>query len=395
MRSRAAAWLAGGVGALVLRATPLAEASSSASTAEPKPRPRLRLQRDASAFYIPPASESNLLLFAGNASTSLAAETSVLLGVQLGRVNCSRFADGEVSIQVMDNVRGKDCYVVQSLGPPVNESLLELIFLVTTLRRASAGKISVVLPYLGYTRHARGGKEAHEASPVAAADVAKMLTVAGVDRVFTVDVHHLQVSGFFNRVPVDDIDPSGIAVPYFLKKNLVSPCVVSPDHDGVQRSKRFRDLLLQHGVLDASLAVVVDQRKRAEKTEPLVGDATLESNFELVGDVRGKDCIIRDDIMESGRRVEYASQMLRRAGARRIFAFSTHALMLAEGFTRIERSAVSEVVCTNTLPLKTMHPKVQQLSVAALLAETIRRSHNNESISEIFRPAAAAQQQSS
>jgi ribose-phosphate pyrophosphokinase len=237
---------------------------------------------------------------------------------------------------------------------------------------------------LGYTRHARAGKEVGEVSPIAAADVARMLTVAGVDRVFIVDVHHTQINGFFERIPVDDLDPSGISIPYFLKKHLVSPVVVSPDHDGVQRSKRFRDLLLQHGMSDASLAVVVDQRRRVDKQDVAVDDPLFDANFELVGDVKNRDCIIRDDIIESGRRVEYAAEKLKRAGAARVFAFSTHALLSKEAYNRIERSAVTEVVCTNTLPLKQHAQKVQPLSVAALLAETIRRVHHGESISEIF-----------
>jgi ribose-phosphate pyrophosphokinase len=189
---------------------------------------------------------------------------------------------------------------------------------------------------------------------------------------------------------VDDLDVAGIAVPYFLKKHLTAPVIVAPDHDGVQRAKRFRDLLLQHGLKDVSLAIVVDQRRRADKQDVGVDDALFDANFELVGDVQGKDCIIRDDIIESGRRVEYAAEKLRRAGASRVFAFCTHAVLSKEAYNRIERSSVVEVVCTNTLPLKQQAAKIQPLSVAALLAETIRRVHVKQSVSELFSPGGGA-----
>jgi len=337
-------------------------------------------------IYVRTADDNSFAVFTGNANEHLAREVAMILNMQLGRASVGRFADGEVHIKVLDNVRWKDTYVIQSLSPPVNESLMELLLLVTTLRRASARSITAIIPYFGYSRHSRTPPALENADdkgkrPVAAADVAKLLTVAGVDRVVFVDVHHAQITGFFGRTPVDDLEVSGIAARYFRLKHLRSPVVVAPDHDAVQRAKRFRDTLIANGHQDASLAIVVDQRRKGSPTDA----ADYDKDFDLVGDVAGKDCIIRDDIIESAQRVVHAAEKLKRAGANRVYAFTTHPLLTDSAFEAIEDcSSLVEVVCCNTVPLKKMSDKVRELSVGALLAETIRRINQNESVTAMF-----------
>ena len=371
---------------------PTAAATTTTTTTTPEPR-----QKNEGEHHAPPQ------LFAGTANADLAASVASHLGVALGRAAVGRFADGEVSIQILDNVRGRDVYVLQSMSPPVNESLVELLLMVTTLRRASANRITAVIPYFAFTRpaHARGpgsssGKDGDAgATPIAAADVANMLVVAGVDHVVIVDVHHTQTNGFFGRIPVDDLDVVGIAAPFFKRKDLIAPVVVAPGHDAVGRAKRFRDELIRQGVSDAGLAVVVDQRRRGSGAGSSKADMDIERSFELVGDVAGKDCIVRDDISESGYRLTNAAARLKRAGARRVFGFVTHPLMTPDALKRIdEAEEIVEVVCMDTIPKRGgAHPQMQMqvrdakvayLSIAPLLAETIKRLHANQSVSEMY-----------
>lgn len=330
-------------------------------------------------LYIPASDHSAFTIFSGNANERLANEVAMLLGMQLGRVKLDRFADGEVNIQVLDNVRGKDCFVIQSLSNPVNESVMDMLLMTSCLRRASAKQITAVIPYFPYTR-------ARSATPndkpfVAAADLAKMLTVAGVDRVVLVDVHSKQVQGFFGLTPADDLDVSGVAAEYFTFKRLRNPVIVSPDHDGVQRATKFRDLLMQNGTYeDVALAIVVDQRK--DKSLP---PAAGLDDFDLVGEVAGRDCIIRDDIGETGQRIVCAAKKLKEKGANRVFAYITHPLFTSQAIDDLEEeNGLEEVVCLNTVPLRRMSNKVRQLSVGWLLAESVRRIHENKSLSVLF-----------
>jgi len=360
---------------------------------------------DGSRYYIPPAEESRMKIFSGNANWHLANEISMHLGTQLGRAAVRRFPDGEVSVHVLDNVRGKDVFLVQPLAPPVNENLMELLLLTTTLRRSSARRITAVIPYYGYCRSTHKNK--NERTPIAAADVAKMLQVAGVDRVIAVDLHHAQIQGFFGpSTPVDNLDVSSLAIPYFKTKFLRSPVIVSPDPNGAARAKVFRDKLIKSKI-DASLAVIVDHNSKKRGWEEDQGDVDAAVNLntindwtfqqlegiELVGDVTGKDVIIFDDMIESGARITRAAKKLKLAGARRVFAFATHGLFLGKAYERIEKSDLIEVVCVNTVPLRTINVggvnswvysnKVHQLSVAALLAEAIRRIHKKQSVTEL------------
>lgn len=379
---------------------------------------------DGSSFYIPPSAEESKIkmkIFSGNGNWHLANEISMHLGVQLGRATVKRFPDGEVSVNIHDNVRGKDVFVVQPLSPPVNENLMELVLMVTTLRRSSARRITAVIPYYGYCRTTT--KTGEGRTPIAAADVARMLQVAGVDRVIAVDLHHDQIKGFFGpNTPVDNLDVSSLAIPYFSSKFLKRPVVVSPDANGAARAKVFRDKLIRHKI-DASLALIVDhasmrrgwEAKAKAAKEAAKGAGATEAGaeekpddnsdasrdwlpselegMELVGDVAGRDCIIFDDIIDSGGRITRAAKKLKMQGARRVFCFATHGLFLGHANERIDHSELIEVVCVNTVPLATSTTrgvrswvysnKVHQLSIAALLAETIRRINKKKSVSNL------------
>jgi len=353
---------------------------------------------DGSRFYIPPANETKMKIFSGNGNWHLANEVSMHLGTQLGRATVKRFADGEVSVNILDNVRGKEVFVIQPLGPPVNENLMELLLMVTTLRRSSAKSITAVIPYYGYCRADK--KQGNSRGPIAAADVAKMLQVAGVDRVIAVDLHSSQIQGFFGPgTPVDNLDVSSLAIPYFQTKFLRNPVVVSPDANGAARAKIFRDKLIKHK-MDATLALIVDHNAKSrgwekEQKDSTINDWTEEQleGMDLVGDVNGCDCIIFDDMVDSGGRLTRAAKKLKLQGARRVFAFATHGLFLGNAYTRIEKSDLIEVVCVNTTPLATSTTrgvnswvysnKVHQLSVAALLAEAIRRINKKQSVAKL------------
>eukprot|EP01029_Cantina_marsupialis_P019792 TRINITY_DN4603_c0_g1_i2.p1 TRINITY_DN4603_c0_g1~~TRINITY_DN4603_c0_g1_i2.p1 ORF type:complete len:378 (-),score=132.60 TRINITY_DN4603_c0_g1_i2:60-1193(-) len=212
---------------------------------------------DGTSFFVKPANLSKLKVFSGNANYPLAHEIAMHLGTQLGRASVRRFSDGEVSVNVHDSIRGSDVYVIQPTCPPVNENLMELIFMVSCMRRASADKITAIIPYFGYGRSDQAGKKT---CTIAAADVAKMLETAGVDRVLTINLHNSQISGFFApEIPVDDLDVSSVAIPYFQTKFLRDPVVVSPDAAGAGRAKRFQDQLQKHG-FNCAMAVVVDHK---------------------------------------------------------------------------------------------------------------------------------------
>jgi len=364
----------------------------SESESEPEPTKHKLKKRldDGSQFYIPPSDTSKMKVFSGNGNWHLANEISMHLGTQLGRATVKRFADGEVSVNIHDNVRGKDVFVIQPLGPPVNENLMELLLMITTLRRASARKITAVIPYFGYSR--QSGKMDGK-TPIAAADVAKMLSVAGADRIIAIDLHNAQIQGFFGpETPVDNLDVSGIAIPYFETKFLQKPVIVSPDANGAARAKTFRDKLIRHG-MDASLAVLIDHNE-AKRGSPARSEEKNINEMELVGDVAGCDCVIFDDMIDSGRSVTRCTEKLKQLGAKRVFAFATHGLFLSGAYERIEKSDLIEVVCVNTVPLQTTQVagvsswtysgKIHQLSVAALLAEAIRRIQNKQSLSYLF-----------
>jgi ribose-phosphate pyrophosphokinase len=337
----------------------------------------------------PTISEDTISVFAGNSNRPLAMEISQHLGIPLGRLQLGRFADGEVSVKVLDHVRGKDVYIVQSTCPPVNEHLMELLFLISTMRRASAKRITAVIPYYGYGRQDR---KMSSRVPISAADVARLLENMGVDRVIACDLHCGQIQGFFGpQVPVDNLECSIVSLDYFAQENLVNPVIVSPDAGGVYRAKKFQGFMTTE-TQNPMLAMIIKQRIEAGKID----------RMDLVGSVQGSDCVIVDDIIDTAGTLCTAAEQLKIHGAKRVYAFATHGLFSKDALRRIENSPLHKVIVTNTIPLPGVDiqstiaklspervgetKKVHQVSVGALIGEAIRRLHSKESLSQLFYP---------
>lgn len=319
---------------------------------------------------------SRIKLFTGNANIPLATDIANHLGMSLGKMEVSHFADGEVNVMVNENVRGKDVYIVQPTSPPVNETLMELLLMISTMRRASARKITAVIPYYGYARQDR---KMQARVPISAADVARLLEAMGVDRVVAVDLHCGQIQGFFGpRVPVDNLDGGTVGVSYFGDMDLVNPVVVSPDAGGVYRAKKFREALSKKYEVDSGLAMIVKQRAKANQIE----------SMDLVGSVDGCDAIIVDDMVDTAGTLCKAAEVLKEFGARRVFAFCSHGVLSGPAAERISKSCLTELVVLDTVPLSEesqMTGKITQLSVGPLLAQAIYNIHNKKSISALFK----------
>ncbi|CAB9502961.1 Ribose-phosphate pyrophosphokinase [Seminavis robusta] len=318
-----------------------------------------------------------LKIFSGNGNMSLALEIAKNLGINLGKATVGRFADGEVNVVIHENVRGKDVYVIQPTCTPVNDNLMELLLMVSTLRRASARRITVVIPYYGYARQDR---KMQARVPISAADVARLMEAMGVDRVIAVDLHCGQIQGFFGpRVPVDNLDGGIVGLDYFGSKDLHNPVVVSPDAGGVYRAKKFKEGLEQkYDMQDIGLAMIVKQRARAGSVDQM----------DLVGDVKDCDCIMVDDMIDTAGTLCKAADVLVASGARRVFAFASHGLLSGPGNDRIAHSKMEEVVILNTIPTspqRAANEKLTELSVAPLLAQAIFNIHAKKSISALFK----------
>lgn len=318
-----------------------------------------------------------LKIFSGNGNMSLALEIAKNLGINLGKATVGRFADGEVNVVIHENVRGKDVYVIQPTCSPVNDNLMELLLMVSTLRRASARRITVVIPYYGYARQDR---KMQARVPISAADVARLMESMGVDRVIAVDLHCGQIQGFFGpRVPVDNLDGGIVGLDYFGSKDLHNPVVVSPDAGGVYRAKKFKEGLEQkYEMHDLGLAMIVKQRARAGSVDQM----------DLVGDVKDCDCILVDDMIDTAGTLCKAADVLVASGARRVFAFASHGLLSGPGNDRIAHSKMEEVVILNTIPTspqRAANEKLTELSVAPLLAQAIFNIHAKKSISALFK----------
>jgi ribose-phosphate pyrophosphokinase len=307
----------------------------------------------------------DLQLFAGGANVPLALEVAEYLGIPLGGMELKRFADGEVRVMITESVRGHDCFVIQPTARPVNENLMELLVIIDALRRASARRITAVIPYYGYARQDRKfrGRE-----PITAKLVANLLTVAGVDRVVTMDLHAGQIQGFFD-IPVDHLTAAPLLADYFRQKQLEDVVVVSPDVGGVARA---RDLAARLG---APLAIV-DKRR----PEPNVAEAV-----NVIGRVSGKVAIIMDDIVDTGGTLVESAGALMDRGAKAVYACCTHAILSGEAPRRIQESLLEELAVTNTMDQRGhLGPKLKVISVAPLLGEAIRRIHCDLSVSELF-----------
>ncbi|MBI2902432.1 MAG: ribose-phosphate pyrophosphokinase [Candidatus Methylomirabilis oxyfera] len=307
-----------------------------------------------------------LILFSGNANRALSEEIADYLGVPLGEAEVSRFADGEILVQIFENVRGADVFVIQPTCRPVNENLMELLVIIDALKRASAWRITAVMPYYGYGRQDR---KVQPRVPITAKLVADLLTAAGVHRVLTMDLHAGQIQGFFTT-PVDHLYAAPVLLQYFQERMLGDAVVVSPDAGGVERARAFAKRL------DTSLAFI--DKRRTGPNEAKV--------MHIVGEVEGRDVIIVDDMIDTGGTLTQAVPALVDKGAKRIFASCTHPVLSGAAVERIDGSALEEVVVTNTIPLSEgrYSKKLTVLSVAPLLGEAISRIHKEESVSRLF-----------
>jgi ribose-phosphate pyrophosphokinase len=308
-----------------------------------------------------------LKLFSGNANRPLAEEIAQHLRMRLGDADVSRFSDGEVYVQINENVRGQDVFVIQPTCPPVNDTLMELLVMMDALKRASARRITAVLPYYGYGRQDR---KVMPRVPITAKLVADLITAAGCHRLLAVDLHAGQIQGFFN-IPVDHLFAAPpVIVDYLAKKDLQDLVLVSPDAGGVERARAIAKRL------NAGLAII-DKRR----------DGPNVANFMyLIGEVKNKDVVVIDDMIDTAGTLIQAVEAVKREGARRVLACAVHGVLSGPALKRIEESPLEEVIITNSVPLTPgkASPKVHVLSVAPLLAEAIRRIHDEESVSTLF-----------
>ena len=312
----------------------------------------------------------DIKLFAGNATPELAKKISERLYTSLSDAIVGRFSDGEIQIQINENVRGSDVFIVQSTCAPTNDNLMELVVMIDALRRASAGRITAVVPYFGYARQDRRVRSARV--PITAKVVADILSNVGVDRVLTCDLHAEQIQGFFD-VPVDNVFGSPVLLDDILKKqDLENPIVVSPDIGGVVRARAVAKLLN-----DTDMAIIDKRRPRANVAQVM----------HIIGDVAGRDCILVDDMIDTGGTLCKAAEALKERGAKRVFAYATHAVFSGSASKNIASPALDEIVVTDTIPLRPeiiALNKVRVLTLSGMLAEAIRRISNEESISAMF-----------
>ncbi len=310
----------------------------------------------------------NLMVFSGNANPRLASDVVRHLNIRLGRATVARFSDGEVMVEILENVRGKDVFVLQSTCQPTNDTLMEVMVMVDALKRASAGRITAAIPYYGYARQDRRTRSARVA--ITAKVVANMLQGAGIDRLLTMDLHSDQIQGFFD-VPVDNIYSSPILLGDIWKRNHPNLMVVSPDVGGVVRARAIAKRL------ECELAIIDKRRPKPNVAKVM----------NIIGDVRDRTCIIMDDMVDTANTLCEAANALKEHGAKKVMAYCTHAVLSGTAAERVTNSALDELVITDTIPLREdalACKKIRQLSVAELLAETIRRISNEDSVSSLF-----------
>ena len=313
-------------------------------------------------------SHDSLMVFTGNANPKLAEEVARHLGTRLGRATVGRFSDGEVMVEILEHVRGKDVFVLQSTCAPTNDTLMEVLVMVDALKRASAGRITAALPYMGYARQDRRPRSARVA--ITAKVVANMLTGVGVDRVLTMDLHADQIQGFFD-IPVDNIYASPILLSDVWKCHYDNLVVVSPDVGGVVRARALAKQM------DADLAIIDKRRPKPNVAKVM----------NIIGEVKGRTCLIMDDMVDTANTLCEAAAALKEKGAERVIAYCTHPVLSGPAIGRIENSALDELVVTDTIPLREEARacnRIRQLSVAELMAETMRRINAEESVSSLF-----------
>jgi ribose-phosphate pyrophosphokinase len=310
-----------------------------------------------------------LALFAGNANPALAADIARSLQTSLGRAYVGRFSDGEMNVELMENVRGRDVFIVQPTCPPTNDTLMELLVMVDAARRASAARITAVVPYLGYSRQDRRPRATRSA--ITAKLVANMVSSAGVNRLLTIDLHSDQIQGFFD-IPVDNVYASPVLLGDAWKQAYRDVIVVSPDVGGVARARAFAKRLD-----DADLAIIDKRRPRPNESKVM----------NIIGEVEGRTCMLVDDMVDTAGTLCQAAQALKDEGAAKVVAYITHPVLSGNAVEKIAQSALDELVVTDTIPLSAAAKgagRIRQLSVAALLAETIRRIRDEESVSSLY-----------
>ena len=311
---------------------------------------------------------SKLMVFAGNANPELARKVAESLDNRLGHATVGQFSDGEIAVEINENVRGKDVFVLQSTCAPTNDNLMELILMVDALRRASATRITAVVPYFGYARQDRRVRSARV--PISAKLVADMMVKAGVDRVMTMDLHADQIQGFFD-VPVDNVYGSPILLDAIERQNYDDLVVVSPDGGGVVRARAIAKQL------NADLAIIDKRRPQANQAQVM----------HIIGDIQDRTCVVVDDMVDTAGTLCKAAEALKGHGARRVVAYATHPILSGPAVDNIVGSVLDELVVADTIPLSetaSRSGRIRQLSVAGLIAEAIRRVSNEESVSAMF-----------
>ena len=310
----------------------------------------------------------NTVLFSGNANPVLAQEIASHLGIELGKAMVDRFSDGEVTVEIRQNVRARDVFVLQPTCTPTNENLMELLIMVDALKRASARRITAVIPYFGYARQDRRPRSTRV--PISAKVVANLLETVGVERVLTMDLHADQIQGFFD-IPVDNIYASPVLLSDLKSKDYPNLVVISPDVGGVVRARALAKQL------DCDLAIIDKRRPTANVSEVM----------HVIGEIEGRNCVIMDDMIDTAGTLVKAAEVLKARGARSVYAYCTHPVFSGPAVGRLRASQIDEVVVTNTIPLSDEAKactKVRQLSVAFLFAETMRRISDGESVTSLF-----------
>jgi ribose-phosphate pyrophosphokinase len=312
----------------------------------------------------------NIKIFSGNAHQRLAAEICRHLGCDLGQATTDRFSDGEYNFQIMENVRGSDVFIIQPTCPPSDQNLMELLIMLDTFRRASAERVTAVIPYFGY---ARSDKKDRPRVPIAAKLVANLITTAGAHRVLTIDLHASQIQGFFD-IPVDHLFAAPVIVDYFRENPIENMVVVAPDTGGAERARAYAKRL------DAGLALCDKRREKANVAEVM----------NVVGDVNGKNCLIIDDMCDTGGTICKVAEALRAAGAEKVYACFTHAVLSGKAVENLSGSGIEKIIVTNTIPLcdkarpLEAEGRIEVLSVGHLLANGIKSIHDETSVSSLF-----------
>ena len=307
---------------------------------------------------------STFKLFSGSANPEFAKKVSEYLGMCVSDATLNKFSDGEISVQITQSVRGQDVYIIQPTCAPANDNLMELLIMIDALKRSSAKSINAVIPYYGYARQDR---KAAPRVPISAKLVADLLEKAGINRVVTIDLHAAQIQGFFN-IPADNLFGSILFVNYIKSKNLKNPIIASPDIGGVARARQYADKL------GYDLVIVDKKREKANESQVM----------NIIGDVKGKDVILVDDMVDTAGTLVKAAEVLKEKGANSVMACCTHGVLSGPAYDRVANGVLDELVISDTIPTKKNAKKITVLTASTIIGEAIRRIHNNESVNSIF-----------